>query len=50
MWLFHFRIGGERETSSKENSEGIGHAVRCLILKEFIEKQHKIILDINLTN
>jgi len=42
MWLFHFRIGGERKNGSKENSEGIGHAVRCLRLIAFIEEKYKI--------
>ena len=34
MWLFHFRVGGERRTNSKLTTQGIGHAIRCIRVLE----------------
>ena len=34
MWMFHFRVGGERQTGSRIAAQGIGHAMRCIALIE----------------
>lgn len=32
MWIFHFRVGSERQTGSRTAAQGIGHAMRCIAL------------------
>ncbi len=38
MWMFHFRVGGERQTGSRIAAQGIGHAMRCIALIEKVRQ------------
>jgi len=42
MWLFHFRVAGEKKTGSKSNSHGLGHAMRCLSIIEELKNSLNI--------
>ncbi len=38
MWMFHFRVGGERQANSKITSQGIGHAMRCITVLKAVRQ------------
>lgn len=39
-WLFRFNVGGERQTGSKSQAQGLGHAMRCLSLAQEFKKSY----------
>ena len=42
IWLFHFRLAGEKDNDSVKNAHGLGHAYRCLAIIKELESFHNI--------
>lgn len=40
IWLFHFRLVGEKNGNPAENAHGLGHALRCLTLIHQLSSQN----------